>query len=176
MGVGAFFALWRSRARRQKKRARKKRKRRARKKKPRIRAFSSPHSGIRFQSPKLLGMGKARVLSKMYSSVGVKFMSHSELLFSSCLVLSWLSNPVRSILSWMSCPASPVLSVLLCLSCYSSPVLPIPLCLSGSAYSVLPVLFCLSVLFCLPCFACPFLPVCPVPAVMLILLVTLQPG
>jgi hypothetical protein len=54
-----------------KKEREKNRKRRARKKKARIRTFSSPTVEIWFQSPKLLGRGKARVLSKTYSSVGV---------------------------------------------------------------------------------------------------------
>jgi hypothetical protein len=110
-----------------------------------------PTVEIRFQSPKPLGRKKARVLSKMYSSVGM------------------------SVLFCLSCYSSPV-----CLFCSAYPVLPIPLCLSYSACPVQPVLFypsysaCLScsacpvlpVLFSLSCFAYPILSVCPVLPVM----------
>jgi hypothetical protein len=127
---------------------------------------------IRFQSPKPLGRGKARVLSKMYSSVGVLNLCPmlavfflAVLFFSSCQILSGQSYPacpVLPVLFSLSCYSRPVLSV-----CSAHPVLPIPLCLSYSACPVQPVLFCLSysacavlpVLFCLSCSAFPVFPV-----------------
>jgi hypothetical protein len=76
VGAGAFFRTREREAKKKSAKARrkksaKKRKRRARKKKARIRAFTSPTVEIRFQSTKPLGRGKARVLNKMYSSVGI---------------------------------------------------------------------------------------------------------
>jgi hypothetical protein len=45
------------------------------------------------------------------------------LFFSSCLVLFWLSNPVRAILSCLSCYSSPVQGILFCLSHFACPLL-----------------------------------------------------
>jgi hypothetical protein len=63
VGAGAFFALSRSRARNQKWSAKARRKKSA--KKSEFALFPPPTVEIRFQSPKPLGRGKARVLIKI---------------------------------------------------------------------------------------------------------------
>jgi hypothetical protein len=74
----ALFSRFRAREREAKKKARKREEKRARKKakapsakekKREFALFPQPIVEIRFQSPKPLGRGKAKVLSEMYSSV-----------------------------------------------------------------------------------------------------------
>ncbi len=133
----------RSRARSQKKSAKAQRKKSAKKvkvpsakeKSANFALFLSPTVEIRFQSPKPLGRGKARVLSKMYSSVGM--LKLCPIL----AVLFWLSCPFLFV---KSCLGNPNLPVLSCLSCSACPFLPVLLFLSYSACPVLPILFCLS--------------------------------
>jgi hypothetical protein len=81
VGAGAFFAIASAKPKKEHESAKKKEceEKRAQKsesaererKKRKFCAFSFPHSGNPVQSPKPLGRGKARVLSKMYCSVGM---------------------------------------------------------------------------------------------------------
>jgi hypothetical protein len=68
--VPALFSRFRTKEKERQKSESAKRKR----KKREFALFPPPTVEIRFQSPKLLGRGKARVLSKMYSSVGVLYL------------------------------------------------------------------------------------------------------
>jgi hypothetical protein len=69
VGARAFFALSH-----EEKKAQKSESAKRERKKREFALFPPPTVDIRFQSPKPLGRGEARVLSKMYSSVGVLYL------------------------------------------------------------------------------------------------------